>query len=92
MVPRQVIEDLGAFAARAARDQGLQAITLIFHGGEPLLMSRPRFAEISQANGVLVDADWIDLFERYRVSVGVSLDGARAANDQHRLDQKGRSS
>ena len=108
VAPRQVIEDLGAFAARAARDQGLQAITLVFHGGEPLLMSRPRFAEmcetlrshesgfrfdlVMQTNGVLVDDEWIDLLERYGVSVGVSLDGTRAVNDLHRLDLKRRSS
>ncbi len=108
VVPPQVIDDLGAFAARAARDQGLPAITLICHGGEPLLMSRTKFAEMCetlrgyengfrfdlglQTNGVLVDGEWIDLFERYRVSVGVSLDGTRAVNDLHRLDMQGRSS
>jgi uncharacterized protein len=108
VVPRHVIDSLGAFSARAARDHHLQSITLIFHGGEPLLMSRPRFAEMCetlrgyedsfqfdfglQTNGVLVDDDWIALFERYKVSVGVSLDGTRAVNDQHRLDFKGRSS
>jgi len=71
-------------------------------------MSRLRFAEMCdtlrayedgfrfhlglQTNGVLVDAEWINLFERYRVSVGVSLDGTRTANDLHRLDHRGRSS
>jgi uncharacterized protein len=108
VVPRQVIEDLGAFTARAARDQQLDAIQLIFHGGEPLLMSKPRFAEMCdtlrryetgfrfnfglQTNGVLVDDGWIELFERYQVSAGVSLDGPPAVNDLHRLDLKGRSS
>ena len=108
MVPQQVIEDLGAFAARAAHDYGLEVITLIFHGGEPLLMKRPRFAEMCetlrryengfhfdfglQTNGVLVDDEWISLFERHKVSVGVSLDGTRGINDQHRLDFRGRSS
>lgn len=108
LVPRQVIEGLGAFTARAARDQQLDAIQLIFHGGEPLLMSKPRFAEMCetlrgyengfrfnfglQTNGVLVDDEWIDLFERYQVSAGVSLDGPRAINDLHRLDQKNQSS
>lgn len=108
VVPRQVIEDLGAFAARAARDQGLEAITLVFHGGEPLLMSRPKFADmcetlrshesgfrfdfVMQTNAVLVNEEWIDLLQRYHVSAGVSLDGTRAINDLHRLDLKGRSS
>ena len=108
LVPRQVVHDLGAFAARAARGHQLDVINLIFHGGEPLLMSKPRFAEMCetlrgyedgfqfslavQTNGVLVDAEWIDIFERYQVSAGVSLDGPPAVNDLHRLDLKGRSS
>ena len=108
LVPRKVIEDLGAFAARAAREYRLDKIQLIFHGGEPLLMSQPRFAEMCdklraseqgfqfqfglQTNGVLIDDGWIDLFERYRVSAGVSLDGPPAVNDLHRLDLKGRGS
>ena len=108
VVSRQVIEDLGAFAARGAHDYGLDVITLIFHGGEPLLMKRPKFAEMCdalrrhengfhfdfglQTNGVLVDDEWISLFERYKVSVGVSLDGTRAINDRHRLDHRDRGS
>jgi uncharacterized protein len=107
-VSRKVIQDLGAFSARAARDHQLQVIDLVFHGGEPLLMSKPRFAEMCQTlreyedgfrfslalqtNGVLVDEEWIDLFQRHRVTVGVSLDGPRPMNDLHRLDWKGRSS
>ena len=108
LVPRQVVEDLGAFAERAARDQQLESIQLIFHGGEPLIMSKPRFSEMCetlrgyekgfkfnfglQTNGVLVDDEWIDVFERHAVSVGVSLDGPKAVNDLHRLDVKGQSS
>jgi uncharacterized protein len=108
LVPRQVVEHMGAFVARAARDQKLEVIQLVFHGGEPLLMSKPRFAEMCdtlrgyengfrfnfsmQTNGVLLDDGWIDVFERYQVSAGVSLDGPPAVNNLHRLDLKGRSS
>jgi uncharacterized protein len=108
LVSRHVVEDLGSFAARAARDHKLDSINLIFHGGEPLLMSKPRFAEMCetlrsyengfrfsfalQTNGVLVDDGWIDLFERYQVNPGLSLDGPPIVNDLHRLDMKGRSS
>ncbi len=108
VVPERVVDNLGGFAARAARDYGLKTVTVIFHGGEPLLMSRPRFARMCetlrghengfqfdfglQTNGVLVDGAWIDLFERHRVSAGVSLDGPPAVNDAHRLDLKGRGS
>ena len=45
-----------------------------------------------QTNGVLVDQAWIELFEKHKVSVAVSLDGVKAVNDQHRLDHQGRSS
>ena len=108
LVPRKVVQDLGGFAARAARDYKIESINLIFHGGEPLLMSKPRFSEMCetlrsyedgfrfrfglQTNAVLVDEEWIDIFERYSVGAGVSLDGPPAINDLHRLDMKGRSS
>lgn len=108
LVPRKIVHDLGAFAAQAAQEHRLESIHLIFHGGEPLLMSKPRFAEMCetlrsyesrfrfafavQTNGVLIDEDWIDIFERYRVNPGISLDGPPVVNDLHRLDMKGRSS
>lgn len=43
-------------------------------------------------NGVLLDADFLDLFVEYSVKIGVSLDGDKAANDRHRLYRDGRSS
>ncbi|MCH0562160.1 FxsB family cyclophane-forming radical SAM/SPASM peptide maturase [Streptomyces sp. MUM 2J] len=45
-----------------------------------------------QTNGTLLTKAWLDLFERYGVAVGVSLDGPPVANDLHRLTQAGRSS
>jgi uncharacterized protein len=108
LVPQEVIENLGAFAARAARDYGIENIAVVFHGGEPLLMKRTRFAQMCdtlrgyengfrfgfglQTNGVLLDDEWIALFERYKISAGISLDGTRSANDLHRLDHQGRGS
>jgi uncharacterized protein len=108
LVSAQVVRDVGAFAQQAARDEQLDLIQFVFHGGEPLLMSKPRFAEMCetlrgyedgfrfsfsmQTNGVLVDEGWIDIFERYQISVGISLDGPPVVNDLHRLDLRGRSS
>ncbi len=43
-----------------------------------------------QTNGMLVDDDWIQLFRRYNIGVGVSLDGPEAANDAERVDHFGR--
>ncbi|MCX4550389.1 FxsB family cyclophane-forming radical SAM/SPASM peptide maturase [Streptomyces sp. NBC_01500] len=45
-----------------------------------------------QTNGTLLTEPWLDLFERYKVAVGVSLDGPPAANDRHRLTHASRSS
>ena len=108
LVPRQVVEDLGAFSARAARDHQIEEIDIVFHGGEPLLMSKPRFVEMCetlrryekgfkfsfalQTNAVLIDEGWIDIFERHKIGVGISLDGPPVVNDLHRLDLKGQSS
>jgi uncharacterized protein len=43
-------------------------------------------------NGVLLSEAFCELFARYRVKVGISLDGDRAANDRHRRYADGRSS
>jgi radical SAM/SPASM domain FxsB family protein len=44
-----------------------------------------------QTNGTLLSDAWLDLFEEHGVSVGVSLDGPRRANDRHRLTLQGAS-
>ncbi len=44
-----------------------------------------------QTNALLIDDEWLDLFEQYRFGVGVSLDGPRHVNDRARLNFAGRS-
>ncbi|MEV3854937.1 FxsB family cyclophane-forming radical SAM/SPASM peptide maturase [Streptomyces sp. NPDC050095] len=44
-----------------------------------------------QTNAMLITEEWLDLFERYGIGVGVSLDGPPSANDRHRLSHRGRS-
>ncbi|HWS32386.1 MAG TPA: FxsB family cyclophane-forming radical SAM/SPASM peptide maturase [Actinoplanes sp.] len=87
----------------------LDAVRVVFHGGEPLLAGPDRieqailaFREATppgiavefgvQTNGILLTEAFLGLFRRYRVRVGVSLDGDRAANDRHRRYAGGRSS
>lgn len=43
-----------------------------------------------QTNGMLVDQEWVDIFRRYNMTVGVSLDGPQEINDIERIDHKGR--
>ncbi|HIF6626793.1 MULTISPECIES: cyclophane-forming radical SAM/SPASM peptide maturase XyeB [Serratia] len=44
-----------------------------------------------QTNAILIDNEWIDIFSKYNMSVGISIDGPKHINDRHRLDRKGRS-
>jgi uncharacterized protein len=44
-----------------------------------------------QTNGMLLSTEWCDLFKRWHVGVGVSIDGPRRLNDTHRLTRTGRS-
>jgi uncharacterized protein len=46
---------------------------------------------VVQTNGVLLSPAFLDLFARHQVRVGVSLDGGKHANDQHRNHADGRS-
>lgn len=81
--------DLEKIKAEAERIGG--PFTLF--GGEPLLMKfddlehlfawgLERFgANTIQTNGVLIEGRHIDLFRRYKVSVGISIDGPGPMND-----------
>jgi uncharacterized protein len=44
-----------------------------------------------QTNGMLITPEWCELFRKWQVGVGVSIDGPRRINDSHRLSRKGRS-
>ncbi|MEK7339484.1 MAG: XyeB family radical SAM/SPASM peptide maturase, partial [Verrucomicrobiota bacterium] len=42
-----------------------------------------------QTNATLIDEEWIELFSKHRVSVGISIDGPKVVNDRFRIDHKG---
>jgi uncharacterized protein len=42
-----------------------------------------------QTNATLIDEKWCDLFNKWNVRVGVSLDGPAAIHDKHRRTRKG---
>jgi len=64
----------------------------ILFGGEPLLVPKDDLEELFsfghkkygkssiQTNGVLLDGDHIDLFKKYNVGVGISIDGPEQCN------------
>lgn len=43
-----------------------------------------KIVNLIQTNGTLVDKDWIELFEKFDFSVGVSIDGPRKLHDRLR--------
>lgn len=65
----------------------------VLFGGEPLLLPKPVLEELwawgfersgrnsLQTNGSLIDSDHMAMFAKYKVEVGVSIDGPGALND-----------
>jgi uncharacterized protein len=51
--------------------------------------SRCLISHAFQTNGTLINPAWCDLIKKYRVKVGVSLDGPAFIHDAHRKTRKG---
>ncbi|MFI6743414.1 radical SAM protein [Nonomuraea sp. NPDC050451] len=80
---------------------GGRPLAIQLHGGEPLLMKRPRMAEIFallrqypgvarvaiQTNGILLNEEWLAFFDEQwpGLDIGISLDGDQEGN-AHRVD------
>jgi uncharacterized protein len=45
---------------------------------------------VVQTNGVLVNQEWVNVFSRFQVRVGVSIDGDEAVHNIFRITKKGR--
>jgi uncharacterized protein len=45
-----------------------------------------------QTNGTLIDKEWIKIFEKFSIMVGISLDGTKEYHDKFRVDHKGNGS
>ena len=104
MLHHQLVE----FINQGVQEFGIVKVNLTLHGGEPLLLGKQRLAEILeffklnikapelgysiQTNAILIDEQWIELFSKYEVIVGVSIDGHKEANDEYRVDHKGKGS
>lgn len=43
-----------------------------------------------QSNGMLINNAWINALVKYRVHLGISLDGNKEENDKHRVDKRNR--
>ncbi|KDA40765.1 MULTISPECIES: multiple cyclophane-containing RiPP AmcA [unclassified Frankia] len=88
--------------ADSIRSQALRrgGIEVIWHGGEPLTIGASAFTElleqfadipathVVQTNATLIDAEWLALFKKWKVEIGVSIDGDRDQS-RHRVDRAG---
>lgn len=94
-----VADTLGNLAAAQGR-----GFSVVFHGGEPLLVGAARFGEICrtlkqalpadatlhvQTNGVLLTDEILSICAAQDVGISISLDGPAAMHDRHRPDHRG---
>ena len=85
--------DLPAIEEVVRKLYATRKTSVVLHGGEPLYLDRKVLKkllklsyEISgqsalQSNGSLIDDEIIELFKRYKTSVGISIDGYYPANE-----------
>lgn len=102
--PEQMTAALHFFAAYAC-EQGETTVNIIFHGGEPMLLPAKQYGDCIQAllrdfpqlefrfsmqtNGSILSPDYLEIFSRYDIHMGVSLDGEQAIHDSQRRDTAG---
>lgn len=85
--------------AEHALSHGLRRVEIILHGGEPLLVGPAHLADLAsrfstlgdtevgltlQTNGVLLDAEVLQVAHRHDIRIGISLDGTVTDHDRHR--------
>ena len=104
-----VAGQVAARVAEHARAHQLDEVSVVLHGGEPLLAGPGLISHVVtavrgaagpgtavqasvQTNGAGLDEEYLKLFGRLGVRVGVSLDGGQAAQDLHRRYASGRGS
>ncbi len=105
MMKYEIAENLISQVIALCHKQSRNTLTLIWHGGEPLLWGIENYRRIfefaekhcdgvrirqcMQTNLSLIDAEYIELFKEYKVKVGFSLDGTKSINDLQRRTIKG---
>ena len=84
-----------------------QALSVVLHGGEPLVIGTRRVHRLCQqlrralpppcgvhvqTNGVLLTDEIIDIFVQFNVGISISIDGPSEVHDRTRIDHTGRGS
>ena len=108
VVSQLVIETLADRIREHCATHDLKRFVVELHGGEPLLLGKARMQRLIdtlrarakpvdlrfllQTNGLLLDSEWLALFDKNDVSFGMSLDGPPEVNDRHRVFANGSAS
>ncbi|MGP7795515.1 cyclophane-forming radical SAM/SPASM peptide maturase YhhB [Sphingomonas sp. CLY1604] len=102
----ETLEVLAQGLAALVADQDAP-LSIVFHGGEPLLVGPDRFEAACstirrwlpspvglhvQTNGLLLSDAVIDVCARHDVGISISIDGPAWMHDRHRPDVRGRAS
>jgi uncharacterized protein len=79
-------------------------VSFSLHGGEPLFVGKGHFVEMCdiitntlkvpysltmQTNAVLIDKEWIEIFKKYDIRIGISIDGPEEYQNAHRKFKNG---
>jgi len=67
--------------------QNIENTCLLF---QQQLTHRAKLQFAIQTNAMLIDNEWIDIFEKYNMGVAISLDGPKLINDKLRIDHNGK--
>ena len=81
------------------------AMLLEIHGGEPLLLGKEKMRRFLaavrnqlspeqltigfQSNGILLDTDWLQIFDEFNTPIGISCDGPPEIHDRYRTFRHG---
>jgi uncharacterized protein len=96
-----IIRALAIRIKKHCKENETKSISLVFHGGEPLLVGKDYFRKIIeifnfsleeiivnyavQTNGTLIDDEWCQLFKEFNIHIGVSLDGPEKLQNKYRV-------
>jgi uncharacterized protein len=103
MLPAQAVEIVDRLVSAGVVGPDL---SMVWHAGEPLVLQPSYYHEIFaalaarqypftirhsfQTNGMLINDEWCEFFQRWSVNVGVSVDGPASIHDAHRKDRSGK--
>jgi len=104
-MPIETAKNIIAQTTDSVSTKRRKRVTILWHGGEPLLWGVENFKEIFsytgrfadrvvfrhsiQTNLSLINDEFIELFKEYNVRVGFSLDGVKEINDAQRKKADG---